>query len=300
MRARLGIVSVLALVLGLLAPPTTLALGTLDQAQDSGVDFCGSIFSPVGQTCVAGRTGTLDTVAMYPGGEWVQLGVIVEIRTTSAGLPTSTVLASQAWTSTATSQFVDLTFATPATVTTGVTYAIVLTSTSSIVFAGCASSQYEAGSWMVTVSNGGDWSGQPEGSDLAFRTYVTSTAGAPLALGYWKNNAEVTTAALPQTLGDVNVDTFIKATAVFDASNCGKPKGDAVACLAGQLLATKLSLSAGSDQCIVPTVALADAFLDNLDYIGPTFYTLTRLERSTAIAIKLTLTNYLANLGCPA
>ena len=102
------------------------------------------------------------------------------------------------------------------------------------------------------------------------------------------------------------MNTFAKATAVFNAMNCGNAATNsksAVGCLAGHLLATKLNLANGTNPCLAITTAVtnADAFLTNpVHYRGPAFtYTLTGTQRSTAIGIKNTLDSYNNGGVCP-
>ncbi|MDP9284006.1 MAG: hypothetical protein M3P41_03485, partial [Actinomycetota bacterium] len=95
---------------------------------------------------------------------------------------------------------------------------------------------------------------------------ITNTRRAPrsqpLTPGFWKNHRSETTALLPVTLGTYLVDTFNKASAVVDAMNCGASTDQsAVACLAGHLLAAKLNVKNGSDNCINARIAQADALL---------------------------------------
>ena len=167
------------------------------------------------------------------------------------------------------------------------------------VSAGCSTvNDYPAGLEIYYISGTG-WDGSSV-VDWAFRTYVTPSYAPPLQMGYWKKNAAATTAQLPQTLGDYGVTAFTQAKAVFDASNCGKPRGDAVSCLAGQTLPAKLNVGAGGDPCIAATIGDADAFLTSVGYAGPGLYSLTKEQRAEAIALKTILTNYLLNVGCPA
>jgi hypothetical protein len=115
---------------------------------------------------------------------------------------------------------------------------------------------------------------------------------------------------LPKSLGNYPVDSsggtgaIIKAASIFQAMNCSI-SGDqnAIGCLAGHLLATKLNLANGSPAfpCILMTVANADAFLSGqtvngvpgINYIGPSGkYTLTAAQRALAISLKTTMDNY--------
>ena len=93
------------------------------------------------------------------------------------------------------------------------------------------------------------------------------------------------------------------AANVFKANNCSSTKDqDAVACLAAQLLATKLNLANGSLACptILQTVTDAQNFLTGVNYTGPGGkYTLNSLQRAQAISLKSKLDAYNNNIGCP-
>jgi hypothetical protein len=130
-----------------------------------------------------------------------------------------------------------------------------------------------------------------------------------LTPGYWKNHQTQLTALLPISLGNYVVDTYKKATAVFNAMNCSSSKpNDAIGCLAGHLLAAKLNVKNGSSSCIAPTIAKADAFLSGqvvngvtgINYTGPSGkYTLSTAQRNLAVTLKSALDTYNNNLGCP-
>jgi hypothetical protein len=109
---------------------------------------------------------------------------------------------------------------------------------------------------------------------------------------------------LPKSLGNFSVANIVIASQVFQAMNCSSTKPqDAIGCLAGHLLASKLNLANGSPAfpCIVQTVADADAFLQaqtvngvpGINYTGPSGkYTLTAAQRALAVQLKSTLDNY--------
>jgi len=132
-----------------------------------------------------------------------------------------------------------------------------------------------------------------------------------LTPGYWKNHKAQATALLPITLGNYSVNTFAKATAVFNKMNCSSTKPtDAIGCLAGHLLATKLNLANGSLACpgILQAVADTDAFLKGqtvsgvpgITYIGPSgTYNLTAAQRNLAVSLKTKLDKYNNNISCP-
>jgi hypothetical protein len=133
---------------------------------------------------------------------------------------------------------------------------------------------------------------------------------APLTPGYWKTHLELSKTSkngpftkdyLPQLLGTYNVDTIAKATAVWDKMNCSASgDNDALGCLAGHLLATKLNVANGSNPCIQATIDAADALLISLGYSGPGgSYTLSATQRSLAISLKTTLDQYNNGKGCP-
>ena len=101
-------------------------------------------------------------------------------------------------------------------------------------------------------------------------------------------------------LGSYSVNTFAKATAVFDAMNCGASTDQSAAgCLAGHLLAAKLNVKNGSDNCINARIAEADALLVSINYVGPTgTYVLTPSQRTQILVVKDALDRYANGLGC--
>jgi uncharacterized repeat protein (TIGR01451 family) len=116
--------------------------------------------------------------------------------------------------------------------------------------------------------------------------------------GWWKNHDSETSALLPIGIGDYAVANLAAAAAVFDANNCGRSQGDAVGCLAAELLVAKLNLKSGSDACIQSTVSAADTFLVGVGYSGPTSYTVTASQRSQAISLRNALQSYDGNGSC--
>jgi hypothetical protein len=107
------------------------------------------------------------------------------------------------------------------------------------------------------------------------------------------------------------VATITDAAKVFKSMNCSSSKpNDAIGCLAGHLLATKLNLANGSLACpgILQAVADADAFLKGqtvngvpgINYVGPSgSYTLTAAQRNLAVSLKTALDRYNNNISCP-
>jgi hypothetical protein len=127
-------------------------------------------------------------------------------------------------------------------------------------------------------------------------TVAVQSFGPALTPGFWKNHQAATTALLPVSLGSYVVDTFAKASAVFDAMKCSAP----INCLAGHLLAAKLDLKGGSNPSILPTIAKADAFLSGgvadgvtgVNYTGVGNYTLTGAQKAEALALESAIDAY--------
>lgn len=120
---------------------------------------------------------------------------------------------------------------------------------------------------------------------------------------------------LPQSLGNFPVSNITTAADTLASLKCGKGRGkakdqNAIGCLAGQLLATKLNLANGSLACpgILQAAAEADAFLKGLSvdgvpgifYVGPTgSYPLTDAQRELALDLKDDLDGYNSGFACP-
>ncbi len=118
--------------------------------------------------------------------------------------------------------------------------------------------------------------------------------------------------AAADPLGNYNVNTFAKATSVFNGMNCSSSSAlDAIGCLGGHLLATKFNVKNGSDACIQGVVDKTDAFLKaqsvtyagitatGVNYTGPAAtYNLSANQRNLAIALKDALDKYNNGGGC--
>jgi hypothetical protein len=173
MRRRTALV---AIVLALSLPGSALALGTLDQSQTehevTDALFSLTVVRPFGQTFTAGRTGLLDTVALLPPASYE--GAELQIRAVEDGLPTGTVLASQAFTSSETETLVATAFSAPAEVTEGTQYAIVVVPASTGIYqiAKSLGDAYAGGSAVAVGTGGATWSAQS--NDMVFETYVTA------------------------------------------------------------------------------------------------------------------------------
>jgi hypothetical protein len=119
-------------------------------------------------------------------------------------------------------------------------------------------------------------------------TVTAQVFGPALTPGFWKNHQAATTALLPQTLGNYKVDTFAKASAIFDAMKCSAP----IDCLAGHELAAKLDLAGGSNPSITPVIMQADALLVAVNYNGPGNNTANAAQRAQALVLEQLIDAY--------
>jgi hypothetical protein len=126
--------------------------------------------------------------------------------------------------------------------------------------------------------------------DAACEPFTVSNPFSPaLTPGFWKNHQAATTALLPITLGNYNVNTFAKASAIFDAMKCSAP----IDCLAGHELAAKLDLKSGSNPSITPVIAQADALLIQVNYNGAGNYTApTAAQKALALQLETLIDAY--------
>ena len=75
---------------------------------------------------------------------------------------------------------------------------------------------------------------------------------------------------------------------------------DALGCLAGHLLAAKLSVASGADPCISDIITMADNLLIMESYVGPSgSYSLPLAIRRLAITLSSILDVYTNRRGCP-
>ncbi len=118
----------------------------------------------------------------------------------------------------------------------------------------------------------------------------------PGTIGYWKNHQAAATALLPITLGKYIVDTWTKASSIFNSAT----SRNAYDQLAAQLLSTKLDIKNGSPTCtnINNTISQSDTALTNAGYKGPgTTKAPTGSTKNTITTLTTTLDNY-NNNGC--
>jgi hypothetical protein len=134
------------------------------------------------QTFVPGASGKLSAVDLQLATATTgSTGpIIVEIRnTTASALPGTTVLATTTFDGVGgTNAWNSIAFSTPATVSSGTRYAIVLRAATGGDYRAVRSNNnaYANGVWYTSSNSGGAWSSQT--TDLAFRTYVTPVSYA--------------------------------------------------------------------------------------------------------------------------
>lgn len=184
------------LAVGLFASAVALAIvpssdaGTLDQSQPAIWTTVSTPFSDTerdGQTFTSGITGALDQVDLAVGraGPSITAPLVVEVRPVSGGVPSGPPLASvnvaaaSVPETTFPSGFLSIPFASPAPVTAGVQYAIVVTS-ASCGFRDCYNQalnplgdSYPAGAGIFSGNGGATW--VPVGFDFPFKTYVLTS-----------------------------------------------------------------------------------------------------------------------------
>jgi hypothetical protein len=197
-----------AVVVGLLtillnAPVPASATGTLDQSQtatsQAAVSAGGT--SWVAQTFTAGITGGLDQVDLFLFRVGSPGDLTVQIQDVSEGVPSGSILASATVSEASVMQatgganppftWVSVPLSPPAPVTAGTQYAIVLSAPNApagINFYGwsfVSFDPYAAGELMLSRTSGstwGDFADIFEGTDTAFKTYVTPPPALPTSI----------------------------------------------------------------------------------------------------------------------
>lgn len=158
---------------------------TLDQQQTTVGSTGNAITSTTweAQSFVPALSGTLTRIDLdlfCSGCSGTDPALTVEVRTTSGGSPTSTVLATTTVPgfSSGAPSFYSAIFSSPATLTSGTTYAYVLrlgTDRATGTYAALRSNnnQYANGAQLISTNGGSSWSSQS--TDLGFKTYMTTS-----------------------------------------------------------------------------------------------------------------------------
>jgi hypothetical protein len=191
------VAGVTTLMLVLSGPALAVLPGVQDQHQDnhpdSSVGVDNGATNALAQTFTAAVTGNIVAVEIYVdsivtvnvAGPNVPLGATVQIRTTSANVPTATVLATESVVL-AGDQWNGIAFGTSAGLTSGTKYAIVVYPdlVQALTWGGtCTASDYVGGAALVLDTN---WTNVSDftGDELcieqfAFRTYMSSSTPPP-------------------------------------------------------------------------------------------------------------------------
>jgi len=156
---------------------------TLDQQQNT-LGVSGDIITTTSwqaQSFVPGITGSLTKLDVHmfcSGCSGSNPDVIVDVRTTSGGLPTGAILASGTIPGfgSGSDGLYTATFGSPASLVAGTTYAFVLRlatdrATGSYAATRSNNNQYANGARLVSSDSGSTWTAQ--GTDLGFHTYMT-------------------------------------------------------------------------------------------------------------------------------
>lgn len=155
-----------------------LANWILDQSQTSDTYGIGywDTSQGAGNTFTAQMTGNLKRVLLPLGRTGSGPDFKVQVRTTSGGLPTGTILAETAVAaaSIGSKNWYQIEFATPAAVTAGTMYAItiVITGSGNTLFWYGNNNQYLSGTRVDSYNGGATWSADIYGFDFGFKTYI--------------------------------------------------------------------------------------------------------------------------------
>jgi hypothetical protein len=159
---------------------TNLSAEAADQTQTSltTINTTPTSTTWAGQTFTAGKTGSLTKITVDLGLNSGSTGTVtVEIHNASSNLPGSTVLSSVATLGpvtnpSGTGAAYTATFSSPAAVTSGTQYSIVIKAGTGSVYVVTAGNVYAGGRYATTTNSGGSWTGSNT-TDLTFTTYVT-------------------------------------------------------------------------------------------------------------------------------
>jgi serine protease len=151
---------------------------TLDQQQTStGCSSCPTITQTqwLAQTFVPSFSGRLTQAdfSLFLGSSGTAGSIVVELRNTTAGAPGTTVLASTVL-HPGSSGWYGAKFSSPATLTSGTSYALILRPNTGGPYAARRSNNnsYANGAYHQSTNGGSSWASQ--NSDLSFKTYVTT------------------------------------------------------------------------------------------------------------------------------
>jgi hypothetical protein len=126
---------------------------------------------------VSGQLSQIDADLFCSGCSGTNPAITIDIRTTSSGSPTNTVLATTTINgfSSGTGQFYSAAFSAPATLTAGTSYAVVARLTADRITGTYAwlhsnNNPYNNGSWLSSTTSGSSWTSNSQ--DLGFKTYM--------------------------------------------------------------------------------------------------------------------------------
>ncbi len=179
--------------------------GTLDvEILQNDTNNTGFLGSDVGQTFTVGITGDLDEFAVKLGRNTYLGDLLIDLRTTSGGVPTdansgSNILANftlsnsniPAGTTSADLEWVNFALSSPVSVTAGNVLAVVIqpspsaTSIANLAWAADTTDPYAGGERYSRSSGSGTWGTVGTGWDLTLRTYVDRGAVVPLPSAAW-------------------------------------------------------------------------------------------------------------------
>jgi hypothetical protein len=201
------------LVLLALLPGSAMALvpGDLDQHSELVPHSLGSTTDQA-QTFTAGKTGSLNDVELYFNGSGT---ITVTIQSTSGGLPTGTVLATTTATPGSGAAWIDFAFASPASVTSGVMYAIVFNTGVAAAVWGTGVDDPDNYGPGQALRNNGVWGASTFIGDFAFRTYVSAAGATP--------TATATATPVPDSAPTASSNVTPPPTATGDLGAPGEP-----------------------------------------------------------------------------
>jgi hypothetical protein len=252
-------------------------LGTATPANSnlkSNGKLAAQTFKAPGSGCIKLQSITVSVQKHQPGaGSFGNL--VVALYTTAGGAPDAPVAGATAIADTSslvtdtagghTAGFlgdVTATFATPLSLVSGVTYAIVFSSPGTKQSAhyeiGVLSDSYADGQYWEKGSED-PWSGSATDAKMTLCFVPCSAAGCTLTQGFWKNHPNSWTAP-SLSLGSTS---YPEAQLILILNT--PPAGNGLLTLAHQLIATKLNLAGGADgTALGTTIADADFLIGSL------------------------------------